>query len=433
MKDSMTRNDMEHKIGRLLIVDDEAELMAAVCETLAAQGYETAGFSSGVDALEALREQDFDVLLTDLMMPEMDGITLIRAGLEIDPNLVGIIMTGQGTVPTAVEAMKIGAFDYVLKPFKLAMLMPLLSRAMGMRYLRLENIQLRETLAIHELGNTIAYSTDLKSILNKVVDAALQQCNADEASVMLPTSDGKELYIAAIRGGHNDHLGSHMSIEAGIAGWVARYQKPVMLSGKVNDPRFTPINPRSDIRASISMPMLVGGQLVGILNLNITRQTRPFTLGQLKVLNILVSIVAPVLENTRLYIQIRQAEERYRSIFENAIEGIYQTQQDGRLIVANPAFAHMLGYDSQEDLLGRVTQSNQIYVDPGRRSEFMDELERNGKIRHAESQVTCKDGSTIWILESAQAIRDKSGRLMHYEGFVEDVTQRMEAEQGFHR
>jgi DNA-binding NtrC family response regulator len=80
------------------------------------------------------------------MMPGMDGIQLLREALAIDPNLVGIIMTGQGTIQTAVEAMKIGAFDYILKPFDLQTLLPILSRAMEVRRLRVENVRLRQYL-----------------------------------------------------------------------------------------------------------------------------------------------------------------------------------------------------------------------------------------------------------------------------------------------
>ena len=149
----MNPGEINHTVGRILIVDDETELMSALCETLSAQGYETAGFLTGAEALEALREREFDLLLTDLMMPAMDGIEVIRSGLAIDPNLIGIIMTGHGTVQTAVEAMKIGAFDYILKPFKLASLMPLLSRAMQVRNLRLENMQLKETLGRVLIGD----------------------------------------------------------------------------------------------------------------------------------------------------------------------------------------------------------------------------------------------------------------------------------------
>src|SRR4051794_34912658 len=104
--------------GSLLILDDEVELMRALAESLADEGFATQGFNKPADALAALREGDSDLLLTDLMMPEMDGIEVLRQALESDPNLVGIIMTGQGTIPTAVEAMKAGAFDYVLKPFR---------------------------------------------------------------------------------------------------------------------------------------------------------------------------------------------------------------------------------------------------------------------------------------------------------------------------
>src|SRR5436190_9947380 len=105
----------DKKLGSLLIVDDEIELKNALCETLADEGYQTRGAASGPEGLDALGEQEFDLLLSDLMMPGMDGIQFLRQALEIDPQLVGIIMTGQGTIPTAVEAMRVGAFDYVLK------------------------------------------------------------------------------------------------------------------------------------------------------------------------------------------------------------------------------------------------------------------------------------------------------------------------------
>jgi len=129
---------------KLLVVDDEVRQMTALCNTLRDQGYETTGFSAGQPALEALRSTKFDLLLTDLMMPEMDGITFLRAALALDPTLVGVVMTGHGTIETAVEAMKSGALDYILKPFKLSAVIPVLSRAMTVRRLRLENAVLEQ-------------------------------------------------------------------------------------------------------------------------------------------------------------------------------------------------------------------------------------------------------------------------------------------------
>lgn len=136
-------------VARILIVDDEITQMKALCNTLRDEGYATTGFSSPKQALAALQNHQFDLLLTDLMMPEMDGITLLRAALEIDSHLVGVMMTGHGTVETAVQAMKTGALDYILKPFDLTVVLPVLSRALAMRRLRMENAALAKRVQDH--------------------------------------------------------------------------------------------------------------------------------------------------------------------------------------------------------------------------------------------------------------------------------------------
>ncbi|HLG87289.1 MAG TPA: response regulator [Alphaproteobacteria bacterium] len=131
---------------RILIVDDEGANARALCDTLRGKGYETEGFTSGPVALDALGPGKYELLLADLMMPELDGIDLLRAAQRIDPDLVGIIMTGEGTVETAVEAMKSGAIDFILKPFKLSAILPVLERALTIRRLRIDNAALECSL-----------------------------------------------------------------------------------------------------------------------------------------------------------------------------------------------------------------------------------------------------------------------------------------------
>src|SRR5271155_2746579 len=140
--------------ARLLIVDDEPAQLRALCDTLRLEGYEAQGFGSGQQALAVLSPGEFDLLLTDLMMPGMDGITLIDAARKIDPALDALVMTGHGTIDTAVRAMRGGALDYILKPFKLNVILPVIARALDVQRLRRENVDLhaREKLRSAELA-----------------------------------------------------------------------------------------------------------------------------------------------------------------------------------------------------------------------------------------------------------------------------------------
>jgi two-component system sensor histidine kinase/response regulator len=161
--------------ARLLIVDDESAQMKALCDTLKLEGYSTRGFSSAREALTELRPGEVDLLLTDLMMPEMDGITLITAARQIDSTLGAIVMTGHGTIDTAVQAMQGGALDYILKPFKLNVILPVISRALHMQRLSRENAALQERelrrseelAAAYQTLETFSYSVahDLRSPL----------------------------------------------------------------------------------------------------------------------------------------------------------------------------------------------------------------------------------------------------------------------------
>ncbi|MEQ8473999.1 MAG: response regulator [Marinoscillum sp.] len=141
----MKVND-QNSLGRILIVDDESMLLDALCDTLRDQGFYVTGFTSAHEALAFLGSNAFDMILSDLNMPDMDGIALLQKVRGIDENMVGIIMTGQGSINTAVDAMKRGAMDYIQKPFKLKAIMPIINRAMALRALKLENIRLDHDL-----------------------------------------------------------------------------------------------------------------------------------------------------------------------------------------------------------------------------------------------------------------------------------------------
>ncbi|MCF3649103.1 ATP-binding protein [Synoicihabitans lomoniglobus] len=122
--------------------------------------------------------------------------------------------------------------------------------------------------------------------------------------------------------------------------------------------------------------------------------------------------------------------QRYQSIVENAVEGIFQSTSDGRFLLANPALARLYGYESPSALVDGVENiSSNIYADPAVREEFMRLMDLRGEVRGMEYQVLRKDGEVIWISEHARAVRDDRGRLLYYEGFIEDITERKRIEE----
>ena len=135
-------------------------------------------------------------------------------------------------------------------------------------------------------------------------------------------------------------------------------------------------------------------------------------------------------ERQRAEEALRQAETKYRSIFENAIEGIFQTTPEGRYLTANPMLAKIYGYSSPAELMANISDlGQQLYVDPNRRTEFIRLLQQHDTVAGFESQVYRQDGQAIWIAEQARIVRDDNGKPLYYEGIVEDITERKHAEE----
>jgi len=136
------------------------------------------------------------------------------------------------------------------------------------------------------------------------------------------------------------------------------------------------------------------------------------------------------IERHRMDLALLEAEEKYHSLFDHLVEGIFQTTPEGRYLLANSALARMYGYSSPEELLQGLTDiGRRLYVEKGRREEFIRLMQEHDIITGFESPIYRKDGSVIWISENCRAVRDAQGRLLYYEGTVEDITQRRQAEQ----
>jgi PAS domain S-box-containing protein len=177
--------------------------------------------------------------------------------------------------------------------------------------------------------------------------------------------------------------------------------------------------------------MQVANRLVGIINLNMTNRLRPFTLGQMKALTILAGTAAAALESASLFSRLQKAEENYRLIFENAVEGIFQSTLDGRFLTVNPALARILGYESADEVIETITDvTHQLYVNPEARIEAARREAQRGILEGFEFEAYRKDGEKIWLSLNRRSVRDKTGTELYREGSIEDITERKRAAEG---
>ncbi|MBK4732139.1 EAL domain-containing protein [Oxynema sp. CENA135] len=187
---------------------------------------------------------------------------------------------------------------------------------------------------------------------------------------------------------------------------------------------------RHQIRALILIPIhSQDGNLLGCLGADRIDKHHPWSDTDAHLLQVVSEMLSGYYQRKQAEIALRQAEQKYRSIFENAVEGIFQTSPDGQYLTVNPMLAKIYGYDSPQELMASLTDiEHQLYVDPDRRAYFQLLMQERDAVWNFESQIYRKDGSTIWIAESARPIRDEAGNLLGYEGTVVDITQRKQAE-----
>jgi DNA-binding NtrC family response regulator len=182
--------------GRILIADDEANARTALAELLRDEGYLVETAADGFKALPKLEDFGPDLLLTDLKMPGMDGLDLMRKAREVDPEMVAVVMTAYGAVDTAVAAMRQGAADYLTKPINIEELAIVVERALERRRLRREAGMLRERLSErHRIQNIVGSSAPMQKVFETVLQVA-----PSRASVLITgeSGTGKELIAAAI-------------------------------------------------------------------------------------------------------------------------------------------------------------------------------------------------------------------------------------------
>lgn len=177
------------------------------------------------------------------------------------------------------------------------------------------------------------------------------------------------------------------------------------------------------------MPILVEGHWWGSIGFDQVQAQYLWSNADIDALRAASGILAGAIQRAQTQAAWDRAEEKYRGIFENAVEGVFQSSPEGAFITANPALAHMLGYETPQELMASVKNIHtQLYVEPGARDELMRLIESQNFVKNYFLQMRRKDGSLIWVTQHARAVRAEDGRVLYYEGFIQDITDRRRAE-----
>jgi DNA-binding NtrC family response regulator len=195
--------------GRILVVDDDRETCELLQEVLEREGYSVTTLTSALDALVRVVEEDFHAVLTDLGMPEMDGIVLCQRVLAARPDLPVIVGTGQGSMDSAVAAIRVGAYDFVTKPFDPKLLTLSVARAVQHYKLRSELKRLQENITSRSESGVIGKSAGMQQVLDLV-----GRLSGSEVSVLLAgeTGTGKELIARLIHSSGNRRSGPFVAV-----------------------------------------------------------------------------------------------------------------------------------------------------------------------------------------------------------------------------
>jgi PAS domain S-box-containing protein len=184
------------------------------------------------------------------------------------------------------------------------------------------------------------------------------------------------------------------------------------------------------IQSSICFPLAVGGgPIFGAVAFDSIRKPTTWTPEIIDQLGLVAQVFANALFRKRAEQELRESEAHYRGLYEDSLEGIFRTSPEGKVLFVNPAMARIIGYDSPDDVARSITDlASQIWVVPEERLRFIQRIEEEGSIRAYECRLRRKDGTPIWVSLNVRPVRGPDGRIVHFDGFAENIDERRRAE-----
>jgi response regulator RpfG family c-di-GMP phosphodiesterase len=300
---------------RLLVVDDEKVIREILADFLSMEGFWVRTAEDGAAALVELSRTHYDLVLSDLKMPNMGGLELLESIAKHMPNVVTVIMTGFGTVETAIDAMKRGAYDYILKPFKVEEVVHTIRRGLEKQKLAAENIRLKEALSLYKVSEAIANSLSLDQVLRTVMDAALHEIEADVVTIILDNGEGSFFVRAEERNPRFRRLASTGTFDVEALRERFKDDRPLREQGTSALQFYNGVPEVGDPVSLIVTPLRIRGKLSGMVCCASYTAGKRYDEGLRKLQQIITNRASAAIENAHLY-------EDLQATFRQTIRGL---------------------------------------------------------------------------------------------------------------
>lgn len=319
--------------NKILVIDDETRMCQSLLELLTGCGYQVSTSQSANDAVSLIKRESFDLVLTDIKMPEMTGIDILKIIKDIDPETIVILMTGYASLESAVDAIKNGAFEYLLKPVEFRQLEISVRRGLEKREANLARRKLVEDLksanvnlnnrlleinALYEAGRSLGLTLNLRELLNKIVTLSAGVTQAEIGSLMLINETGEFLTMESSIG-LDEELAKSVRLPLGssIAGYVAQSGAPLIVDDVEKDERFKRINKERYSSASLlCAPLRVTNRVLGVINMANKQGGEKFNEHDLKLLTTFASQAAVAIDDARQFENNLQKLKEFSVLFE---------------------------------------------------------------------------------------------------------------------
>lgn len=307
---------------RILVVDDEKTILELGRRFLASEGFNVEIAAQGMQAMKLLEQSSFEILLTDIRMPGMSGLELMKMAKSLRPEIIMVVITGHGTITTAIESLKMGAMGFILKPFTRQELLSAIHNALDKYRLRQENIRMKSLMPLFQVSQQLMAQTELTPLLNLIVELIKKEVKVDRASIMLFNEKSGELVVKAATGFDNlDENKLRKHIGEGIAGLAVERKEPILIQGGIEqNPHLGNLLDDSRVSSGLSVPIMIRKKVIGVLNLSKFNPGQPLGESDLGLISIFCGQAAVAIENARLYRDIQNAYFRTLQALVSAIE-----------------------------------------------------------------------------------------------------------------